>query len=438
MDAAAIGRATATASADSLRRYSVSPAEYELWRNRLRQALRTAATRIDEIQIGETRYVNRSTVREALAQKEGEPLDVAKLDRDLIRIYSGGDLQTIDYSVLTERDKRILKVTPVEKPLGPDYVRFGLNLYSDFRGDARYNVRALYRRTWLNTLGGEFLAGAQIGSQQRVFTEIYQPVEPRQVWFVRAYLSGLNDVAALYSDGSRVAEYKTTVVEASAETGFNLGVMGQARVGWVERKAKAELDTGSPILPEGSQRVGGARATLAIDTYDYAFFPTRGYKVDVEVFEAQRVSDGGRKYGTAELRLGGAWSIRDLILVGIAERGRSTHGALPVSDLYSLGGPRHLAGFANGQMRGDDYAYGRIEAQYKLTKPIPLLGLQMIAGVQAETGKMNRLATEPQLAGWQQSYGIYLAANSAFGPIYLGYSDAKNGKGRFYFFVGTP
>ena len=438
LEAADIGRTVALANADALRRYSVAPAEYALWQARLRQATRSAEGRIDEIQIGETRYVNRSTVREAIAQKEGEPLDVARLDRDLIRIYSGGDLQTIDYTVLTEREKRILKVTPVEKPLGPDYVRFGLNLYSDFRGDARYNVRALFRRTWLNSLGGEWLAAAQIGSDQRLGTEIYQPIEPRQVWFVRAFLDGHNDIAAIYSNGNRVAEYKTTAVQAAAETGFNLGVHGQARLGWLERRTRAELETGAPVLPEGDQRVGGALATLAIDTYDFAFFPTRGYKVDAEAFEAERVSDGGGKYGRAELRLGGAWSIRDLVLVAVAERGKSTHGELPVSDLYSLGGPRRLSGFATGQMRGDDYAYGRFEAQYKLTKPIPLLGLQMIAGVQAEAGKMNRLVTEARLSGWQQSYGVYLAANSAFGPFYLGYSDARNGKGRFYFFLGTP
>jgi NTE family protein len=438
LEAAAIGRATALAHAEALRRYSVAPAEYEAWRNRLQAPVRMAEARIDEIQVGETRYVNRSTVREALAQKEGEPLDVAKLDRDLIRIYSGGDLQTIDYSVVNEREKRILRVTPIEKPLGPDYVRFGLNLYSDFRGDARYNVRGLFRRTWLNTLGGEFLAGGQIGSEQRIFAELYQPVEPRQVWFVRAYLNGVYDLVPVYSGGDKVAEYRATNIEASAETGFNLGIYGQARAGWVERKTKAELETGDPILAEGEQRLGGARATLAIDTYDYAFFPTRGYKVDAEAFEAQRVSSGTDKYGTASLRLGGAWSIRDVILVGAAEWGRSTHGTLPLSDLFVLGGPRRLSGFGNGQMRGDDMAYGRFEAQYKLTKPIPLLGLQVIAGVMAETGRMKQLVTEPALSGWQQSYGVYLAANSAFGPIYLGYSDAKNGKGRFYFFIGTP
>ena len=85
--------------------------------------------------------------------------------------------------MVSEREKRILQVTPVEKPLGPDYLRFGLNLYSDFRSDATYNVRALYRQTWLNKLGGEWLAGIQFGSEQRAIAEFYQPLSPLQVAF---------------------------------------------------------------------------------------------------------------------------------------------------------------------------------------------------------------------------------------------------------------
>jgi NTE family protein len=104
-----------------------------------------------------------------------------------------------------------------------------------------------------------------------------------------------------------------------------------------------------------------------------------------------------------------------------------------------LGGPRRLAGFAQGQIAGDDYTYGSLEVQYKLTRQIPLLGLQLIGGIQAETGKMRKLFTEPTLTGWQPSYGIYLASNTAFGPFYLGLAKAPNGNGtRFYFFVGTP
>jgi len=156
------------------------------------------------------------------------------------------------------------------------------------------------------------------------------------------------------------------------------------------------------------------------------------------VFDAQRVSEGVSKYGTAELRLGGAYSIGDVILVGAAEWGQSIHGTLPASDLFLLGGPRRLSGFAPGQIRGDNYKYVRAEAQYKLTKPIPLLGLSMLAGLQAEAGRMGVSPNEPELTGWQSSYGVYLAANSVFGPIYLGYAHGRHAKGRFYFFVGTP
>ena len=438
IEAAEIGRKTALASADKLRRYSVSPEEYAAWRGRLRLAAPAAAPKIDVVEVGATRYVSQGALREAIGQKEGEPLDVARLDKDLIRIYSGGDLQTIDYSVLAERDKRILRVTPVEKPLGPDFLRFGLNLYSDFRGDARYNVRALYRRSWINSRGGEWIAGAQIGNEQRLFTDFYQPVDTRQIWFVRGFLDYLNDTAPLYVEGEALADLKVARWQGGAEAGANLGVHGTLRAGWLERKTKGSVETGPQLLPDVEDRVGGPRVALNLDTYDFAFFPTRGYKVDAEVFDAQRVSGELAKYGTAEIKAGGAWSLRDLIFVGRAEYGKSTHGTLPATDLFALGGPRHLAGFASGQIRGDDYTYASLEAQYKLTKPIPLLGLQLIAGVQAETGRMRRLVTEPTLTGWQNSFGAYLAANSAFGPMYLGFSDAKDGKPRFYFFIGTP
>jgi NTE family protein len=222
------------------------------------------------------------------------------------------------------------------------------------------------------------------------------------------------------------------------EFGANLGVSGQARAGWFERKTHGSVETGSPILPGVEQRVGGPRGTIAIDTYDFAFFPTRGYKIDAEVYDAQRVSDGQGKYGRAIGRVGGALTIGEMTILGAAERGKSTHGTLPASELLVLGGPRRLAGFAPGQIRGDDLSYAGLDLQYKLTRPIPLLGFSMIGGVQAEAGRMKMPAFAGTSNGWQQSYGVYLAANTVLGPIYFGYADAKNGRGHLYFFIGTP
>ena len=74
----------------------------------------------------------------------------------------------------------------------------------------------------------------------------------------------------------------------------------------------------------------------------------------------------------------------------------------------------------------------------RLNFATPLYGLTLLAGVSAEAGRMSKLITETSLQGWQRSIGAYLAADTFLGPVYLGVADAKNGKGRFYLFVGTP
>jgi NTE family protein len=126
------------------------------------------------------------------------------------------------------------------------------------------------------------------------------------------------------------------------------------------------------------------------------------------------------------------------VVLGGLEGGLTPRGTLPLPDAFTLGGPRRLSGFANDQILGGEYALARIEGQYRLDLEVPVLGLSLIGGVLAETGRMNKRLTEPALDGWQRSFGAYLAASTVLGPLYVGVSDAKNGKARFYLFIGTP
>jgi len=437
MEAAEVGRKTAQMQVEKLRRLSVPPAEYNAWLDRLRNQPVKSSPRIDEVQVAGTKFTNAENVRDAIRQKEGAPLDAAQLSQDLILLYSAGDLQSVDYSVLAERDKTILRVTPVEKSWGPDYLRFGLNLASDFH-DATFNIRALYRRTWLNSYGAEWLVGLQLGNEHVLGTEFYQPLERRQRVFVSPYANINATTQSLYFNGTRQADYYVREWNAGADIGANLGIYGQLKLGWLEREQRSSVETGLPILPEFTLRSGGVQARLDIDTLDYAFFPTKGFRLQARMFDAQHVDEGRGKYGLAQAKFNGAYTVGDLIFLGALEGGGPIHGTLPPGDLFAMGGPRKLAGFAQGQFRGDEYYYGRMDAQYRLTRPIPLLGLSVIAGIAAEAGRMPNAITEPNLTGWQSSFSTYLATNSAFGPIYIGIADAKNGKGRFFFFVGTP
>jgi NTE family protein len=438
LDARERGRRAAEAAASELRRFSLPYPAYADWRDNLRLADVHTPPVIDQVTVENTRFVNPDTIRRGIAQREGEPLDAGRLTDDLVREFNHGDLHSLDYSVVRLRDKTMLRITPVEKPWGPNYLRFGLNLASDFRSDATFNLRSLLRMTWMNSLGGEWLVGAQIGSKQSLSSEFYQPLDKRHASFLRPYASTSLAKDPLYQEGDRLAVYRVQHNIAGLEAGANLGVWGQAKAGWAERRLSSVLDTGPADLPNITERVGGPTATLAIDTYDQPFFPTRGVKLDVTHFEARHVSGSEDKYSRSELRWGGAYSFRDWVVLGGLEGGTALKGTIPLADAFTLGGPRRLSGFAVDQLRGGEYAFGRLEGQYRLDLDTPLYGLALIAGLAVEGGRMTKPYTETSLTGWQRSLSAYIAANTPIGPIYLGVADAKNGKGRFYLFVGTP
>lgn len=437
-EAARIGREAARAAAPELERFGVAPQAYAAWKDRVRLVEARKPPVIDEIVVEATRFVSPETIRGGISQREGQALDASRLARDLVREFNHGDMQALDYSVARERDRTVLRITPVEKPWGPNYLRFGVNLTSDFRSEATYNFRALFRTTWLNPLGGEWLLGAQIGSEQRLDTELYQPLDTRHLWFVRPHASTSLDKAPLYFESDRVAEYRVQQNVAGVEAGVNLGVHGQARIGWAERRIGAVLDTGPDTFLSLTERMGGPTAALHIDTQDQPFFPTRGVKLDATHFDAMRVTGGGQPYSRSEARFSAARSFGRWTLLGRLEGGTALKGELPVGDAFTLGGPRRLSGFAEGQMRGGDYAFVGGEAQYRLNFATPLYGLTLIAGIMVEGGRMEKLITETSLSGWQRSIGAYLAANTPLGPVYLGVADSRHGKGRAYLFIGTP
>jgi NTE family protein len=438
LEAAKIGRETALAHADKLRAYSLPPEQYAAWRAALQKTLPATNPVIGEIVVAETRFVNRDELRANVSQKTGEPLDTRKLAHELVLIYSRGDLASLDYTVLTEREKTILKLVPVEKPWGPDYLRFGFNAATDFRTDTAFNLRALYRRTWLNAFGGEWVATGQLGTTQGIATEFYQPLDYRQVSFVRPYAAANSRIANLYFDGERLAEYRVPEYKAGLDVGVNLGIYGQAKVGWMEKKSSAHLETGSPVLPDIESRVGGITSTLAIDQYNFAFFPTKGYKIDVDYFDAQRVG-AGPTYSRVEGVASAAIPITERIsLLPTLAGGTRLKGELPPDALFSLGGLGRLSAFAPGQILADEYAFASARLEYRLLRPVPVLGLSVLAGIGYERARVKNPVTEPNLRGNIDSYGGYIGATTPLGPVYIGWSGTQDRRGRVYFFLGTP
>ena len=148
-----IGEAAARKVADKLKRFSLPPEQYAAHRQRQVRVIVQDTRKVDEIRVEGLERVNEEVVIQSMATSVGEPLDVSTLDLDMRRIYGREDFEHVSYRLIDGPDRRILAVDAVEKSWGPTYVRFGLSLYSDFRGDNGFNLLASVRRTWLNKLG---------------------------------------------------------------------------------------------------------------------------------------------------------------------------------------------------------------------------------------------------------------------------------------------
>ncbi len=169
----------ATKLALQLQKLSVDAETYATWRNRWQQPADKPAM-VDAIEITGLHTVNTAAVSRHIEQMPGTPLDVATLNRDLLRAYGDGYFERVDYSMTRDGERNVLRIMPVEKSWGPDYLRLGLNLNSSVTGQSSFSVRAAYQKTWLNALGGELLYSAELGTNTGLGVDYYQPLDAAQ------------------------------------------------------------------------------------------------------------------------------------------------------------------------------------------------------------------------------------------------------------------
>jgi NTE family protein len=305
------GRAAAEAVSARLQALAVSAEEYEAWAKRIAY-VRPSPPPVDAVVIDRLKTVNPVAVERHLRVKPGDPIDDARVNQDMLRIYGDGWYESVDYSLINVRDRNILHVTPIEKSWGSDYLRFGVNLQTNFKQDSAYTLRAAYDKTWLNSLGGELLVVGEIGRTNQIGIDLYQPLDARQRYFMEGSLSYGQETIGFYQDDHKLADFEQTKGVASLGAGVNVGQLGQVHAGWRQRWLEYDLTTGIPsfIFPERfEERSSGGYLALDFDQMDRLYFPTSGWSARFGYFNSP--ADDYSKL-TAELR--GAYALDDYVL----------------------------------------------------------------------------------------------------------------------------
>jgi NTE family protein len=432
-EAADRGRAAAEAVAGRLATLAVGDAAFAAWRHRLEGRDRPVP-RVDAVEIAGLSRVNPQVVQRYLRQRPGEPLDTEALNRDLLRAYGDGHYASVDYTLLTVRERHVLRIAPVEKPWGPDYLRMSLTLESTFSQGSTYQLRAGYQKTWINRLGGELLFTGEVGSSTGAAAEWYQPLDAGQQWFADVQVGYRRERQDVYFNGQRIAEYRLARSTAELSAGRSFSLLGQLRAGWRETYVDATLETGLPLLPlPDERRTGGWLLALEMDQLNALYFPSRGWAVRAELFDSPQ-----RAYSRLDVDLRGAVPWGDHVLGGRLAMVRSLSGRLPADNAARLGGFLNLTGYANGQLVGDSVQYAQLRAA-RIVGRLPL-GLRgdMRLGVALEAGKVGRPYTQQRRTGWLGSAALYAGGETPIGAVYIGLGRAAGGATNAYLFVGTP
>jgi NTE family protein len=436
-DAVRAGEEAARKMSDSLRRYSLPPEQYAALRAKQTLAQRPLGT-VDGIRFEGLERTNPEVLRALVESKPGEPLTEEKVSADLRRIYGRGDFESVDYRIEQGPAGRVMVIMPREKDWGPDYLRFGLGLATDFQGENIFNVLVQYRRTWLNKLGGEWLTEAQVGQNSHLFTQFIQPVEERGRYFVAPYAYIGQGSRGVFVGEDRVAEYEAREGRLGLDAGAILGTWGEARAGAVWRRVEAKVDTGPPALPEVKENTAGPRALLFIDQLDHAWFPRDGYRAIGSAYWANRDFGSDLNYERFEGQAGVAKSRGAHTLNFAVQGGTDNHSDMPAYETFTLGGPLQLSGYRINEFSGRRYGFGRL-MYYNRTLPLPdLLGSGVYVGGSLEAGEMHSRFDGLPFGGTIWSGSVFLAADTFAGPAYFGLGKGEAGRYSLYLLLGAP
>lgn len=439
-----IGYDAVMAARDRLAPLALPPAQYARWRERFAaraQALvaqtRFGAPLAGVVVRGASRAVD-GTLQAQLQQRPGEPVSFDKVQHDVDWLFGLGDFSRVDYRLVGTRRGQVLQYRLEDKPWGPNYLRFGLALYTDLRNQSRFALQLAQRRPWLNRLGGEWRNALQIGWRNRWYSELYQPLDRADTVFVAPYFDLDARPVDIYQGQNPVVRYRLNTERVGVDLGMPVSGYGELRLGVSRANLSADYLLGQTGLVDGQTlREGGIRAIAAFDRLDHAWFARSGWRARLEVFAARTGLGSDSNYDRADLS-GQADFSAGRQTVEVAGRAASfrDHPGLGL-DYFSLGGFDALSGYREGQLIGNYLFYARLGYRYALTTP-GLFGGASYVGVNYERGNTWTQRNAVDLADLRSSVGVYLGTDTPLGPIYFGVAKAPGQKVNAYLTLGRP
>ena len=441
-----IGERAARKVAGRLAAYAVPEAEWRAW-HAAKLPPRVADTAAPASVVVETdglKSVDPQSVQAVFAAVQAVSRPEHLVEDAVEALYATDDFQQVTLRTEPREGADTVIIEPREKSWGPNYLRFGTSLSTNLEGNSGFSLVGDLRATWLNRKGLEWRSSVALGDLMGVRTELLQPVDLARRWLGSAYVDARRRIDTLFIDQDAAATYRNSVLRAGIGMRSRYFTDAEVQLGlqrsWYDQRRDTGLDLGDR---NGAANVGLLRYT--IDRLDDWEFPRSGLYATAALEQSFEAFADDIDYRKGSIELQQAFG-RDRHSLSLAARyGTAFGGDLPLVESFALGGFQNISGFAERQVLANGVAFARSVYAYQLAgggaaAKAFYVGGSLEAGKAHEqlnsiSPRVTRIAVEDR---WITGGSVFLAADTALGPLYLAMGFGEGGRRAYYLFLGRP
>lgn len=430
------GEEVARKNVAALKKFSVSEAEYQRYKESL-QKEQAEVPIITAFRLDSDVPARNKQIEQSFASQMGKPLDTAHIERIIAEEYKYGDLTSLSYKVETDEDGKNTIAVTARKPKWYDqYLQVGFSLQDDFQGDDAYQLALAARFNELNTAGAFLDTRLDIGWRPLFELDYYQPLAQNSSFFVNPILTLDRYQLPVRVGGEDIAEYERNRIVGGLGIGSKLGKGGEIQGGIRRGNGDFSRHIGDPSLPEGSYQIGSYFGSIAFDSRDTPDFPRKGslFTYDVSYNTDQlgssdnftQMSGGFSKpltFGANTILLGTEYGV--------------TLDRIPAERVFVLGGMFDLSGYRPGGLTASDFVIGRIGLYREL---------QSLGGAMAKLnlfggGTFEMASVRSDLQSINDNTGIvagslFVGADTPILPVYFAAGMNNDNEASLYINVG--
>lgn len=392
---------------------------------------------IDRIEILNSGKVDDRVIAAMIRQQPGETLNIGRLETDMGTIYGTDYFSRVNYEIVHDASGNTLLIRTRGRDTGTDYLRLGLSLADDFRGGSQFNIGASYRVNGVNRLGAEWFSRLQLGSDQLLYSEFYQPLDYGSRYFIAPFIDAEARNVEVITDQDPIVDYRQLRYGGGINIGRQIANNGEVRFGISRYRGEADIRLGDPSLPSFTFDEAFYSLQIDRDTLDDVNFPTRGDEARLTFLLSDPALGADERYRQTEFTARRVYAFgRNSFQLG-ASLGRTENQVDVAQSSFLLGGPGRFSGYREGSLAGQNYNLARLVYFRRLSSSnYDPLGMPVYFGTSLEYGRVYNKGRDAFDTGYISSGSIMIGADTFLGPLFFGLGANQDGDRTLYMKLG--